>query len=138
MIESIQNQNGNKIWNTVLRVKSTNELLIPYHPYVFIVYHDKITEEWYIKLYKIHTDDVCCGTRNLMHIKTDHPVRSYRFDELMMLSYDNSDGPWRAQTEHPIVPEDIEDHCTSQPDTLLLYGYEFSKKITQNKGDHHE
>ena len=66
-----------------LKVKATNELLIPGMPYVLSLYHDCMTGLNYVKLYRYqNTHD---GVKCVAYIDATRPLRSYQYDELVLV-----------------------------------------------------
>lgn len=72
-----------------LRVKATNELLIPGLPYILSLYQDSMTGINYVKMYRYRSGDD--GIHEVVYIDTTYPVRSYQFDELKLVTMTQDD-----------------------------------------------
>ena len=72
-----------------LRVKATNELLIPGLPYILSLYQDSMTGINYVKLYRYRSG--CDGIHEVAYIDTTYPIRSYQFDELKLVTVTQDD-----------------------------------------------
>ncbi len=84
-----------------LRVKATNELLIPGLPYILSLYQDSMTGINYVKLYRYKSGDD--GIHVVTYIDTTYPIRSYQFDELKLVTMTQDDTGYVSFKEEDLM-----------------------------------
>ena len=72
-----------------LRVRATNELLIPGLPYILSMYQDSMTGINYVKLYRYQNSHD--GVHPVVYVDATCPVRSYEFSELNLVTLTQND-----------------------------------------------
>lgn len=109
-----------------LKVKATGEVLIQGLPYAQVLFRDKHTGINYVKLHQCRT--TFYGVYVYQEIDARYPVRSYQYDELVLLKEDETSG-WRTYLEEELTNNS---EIPSEP-TMAYWSYRSASAIPIRK-----
>lgn len=110
-----------------LRVRATNELLIPGLPYILSMYQDSMTGINYVKLYRYQNSHD--GVHPVVYVDATCPVRSYEFSELNLVTLTQDDMGYEIFKEEALI--DVSQIVVANKTTV--WSYKFVNSVASTK-----